>query len=91
MRPEHLDRETVSVEPAGLYAFQPIGLNDRTRLAALWPKKRSRSPGVVADTGQMHPRGQSRGNQNIGAWHCAPPADRRRSLALLPVARVEQG
>ena len=28
--------------------------------------QRSRSRGVV-DTGQMHPRGQSRGNQNIGA------------------------
>ncbi len=38
------------------------------RVAALWPKNRSRSWGVVADTGQMHPRGQSLGNQNIGAW-----------------------
>ena len=37
------------------------------RFAALWPKNRSRSSGVVADTGQMHPRGQSLGNQNIGA------------------------
>ena len=37
------------------------------RFAALCPKNRSRSSGVVADTGQMHPRGQSLGNQNIGA------------------------
>ena len=38
-----------------------------SRFAALWPKNRSRSSGVVADTGQMHPRGQSLGNQNMGA------------------------
>ena len=38
------------------------------RFAALGPKNRSRSPGVVAGTGQMQPRGQSRGNQNVGAW-----------------------
>jgi hypothetical protein len=37
------------------------------RPAPLCPKNRSRSACVVADTGQMHPRGQSRGNQNIGA------------------------
>jgi hypothetical protein len=39
-----------------------------TRLVALWPKNCSRSSAVVVDTGQMHPLGQSRGNQNIGAW-----------------------
>src|SRR5580704_14432090 len=37
------------------------------RPVSLWPKKRSRSSAVVVDTGQMQPRGQSRGNQNIGA------------------------
>lgn len=37
------------------------------RVADVCPKKRSRSSGVVVDTGQTHPRGQSRGNQNIGA------------------------
>jgi hypothetical protein len=36
-------------------------------VAALCPKNSSRSSRVVADTGQMQPRGQSRGNQNIGA------------------------
>lgn len=38
------------------------------RVAALWLKNRSRSVGVVVDTGQIQPRGQSLGNQNIGAW-----------------------
>ena len=37
------------------------------RLAALWPKNRSRSARVVVDAGQMQPRGQSLGNQKIGA------------------------
>jgi hypothetical protein len=39
-----------------------------TRVAALWPKNRSRSSGVAAGARQMQPRGQSLGNQNIGAW-----------------------
>ena len=37
------------------------------RPASLCPKNRSRSAAVVVDTAQTHPRGQSRGNQNIGA------------------------
>src|SRR6202167_687938 len=38
------------------------------RADALWSKNRSRSWGVVACTDKMHPRGQSLGSQNIGAW-----------------------
>jgi hypothetical protein len=38
-----------------------------TRAEPLCPKNRSRSAAVVVDTGQTQPRGQSRGNQNIGA------------------------
>jgi hypothetical protein len=37
------------------------------RPAAVGPKKRSRSAAVVAETGQMQPRGQSRGNQKLGS------------------------
>src|ERR1700743_2816538 len=46
-----------------------------TRGEPLWPKKRSRSAAVVVDTGQAQPRGQSRGNQNMGACRgaTAPP------------------
>ncbi len=37
-----------------------------TRATPLWPKNRSRSAAVVVDTGQIQPRGQSLGNQNMG-------------------------
>jgi hypothetical protein len=48
---------------------------------------------VVADTGQMHPRGQSLGNQNIGAWRVSTaytsggPSVRSRRTRTEPAKR----
>ena len=53
-------------------------------VAALCPKNRSRSSAVVADTGQMHPRGQSLGNQNIGATAGNPPPTPARASGWRP-------
>jgi hypothetical protein len=54
------------------------------RPVSLWPKNHSRSSGVVVDTGQMHPRGQSLGNQNVGAL---PGVDRPDERGRLRIAR----
>jgi hypothetical protein len=57
------------------------------RVADVCPKKRSVSCAVVLDTGQMHPRGQSRGNQNIGACRVSTAQTSGGAPGLAALAR----
>ena len=48
-------------------ARNAYSLSTNARVSRRWRPNRSRSPAVVRVDAQMQPRGQSRGNQNIGA------------------------
>lgn len=65
---------------------QPVSIT-WTRPPALCPKKRSLSSAVVPGPAQMHPRGQSRGNQNIGACRVSTAHTSGRAPGLPAGAR----
>jgi hypothetical protein len=54
------------------------------RPAAVGPKNRSRSSSLVVGTGHTQPRGQSRGNQKLGACRVSTAHTRGEATGSAP-------